>query len=324
MASIRKHRNKWQARVKRGGIVAEKSFQLKRDAELWARRTEAQIEIGSYKPTTHDEPVSPAMLGDILRRFGSEIASHHRSATTAINVMTLIRALGKVEIEDLDAQVVARWRDKRLTEVQPASVARELNTLSAILNHARREWCLPVPNPVKDIRRPRDSPHRARRLLPDELERLFSTLPGRWVPIVQLALATAMRRGELLSLEWQHIDFKRHVAFLPITKNGFPRKVPLSSAAMKVLTELRPANDGGLPRVFPITHAALDKAWRKACKAAAITDLHFHDLRHEAISRYFELGLNVMEVASISGHRSLAMLQRYTHLKAEDIARKIE
>ena len=110
---------------------------------------------------------------------------------------------------------------------------------------------------------------------------------------------------------------------LAITKNGDRRDVPLSSVALKLLGELpREVRDDHL--VFPSHYEALKSAWRRACQRAAISNLRFHDLRHEATTRSFEKGLTVMEVAAITGHKDLRMLQRYTHLRAEDLANKLD
>jgi integrase len=107
-----------------------------------------------------------------------------------------------------------------------------------------------------------------------------------------------------------------------MTKNGEARRVPLSTGALAVLREAGQvrALDG---RVFPIPPQSLAHAWSAACARAGVDDLHFHDLRHEAVSRLFERGLSMMEVASISGHKTLSMLQRYTHLRAEDLSAKM-
>jgi integrase len=129
-----------------------------------------------------------------------------------------------------------------------------------------------------------------------------------------------MRRGELLSLAWEDVDLDLRVAHLDMTKNGSSRNVPLSSEAITLLRSL-PHDISG--NVFPLTAAALRGLWNRASRRAGITNLHFHDLRHEATSRFFEKGLNVMEVATITGHKDLRMLQRYTHLRAEDLAKKL-
>ena len=131
-----------------------------------------------------------------------------------------------------------------------------------------------------------------------------------------------MRQSEIVSLRWKHVDLKKRVAYLPDTKNGDSRGVPLSTAAVDVLTALqRSERDDG---VFPgLTAEAVKRAFMRACARANIEGLHFHDLRHEATSRLFERGLDAMSVATITGHKTLQMLKRYTHLKAEDLANKL-
>jgi integrase len=142
-----------------------------------------------------------------------------------------------------------------------------------------------------------------------------------WVkPAVQLALETAMRRGELLSLQWQDIDVAKRVAHLHVTKNGCTRDVPLSLKACEVLAGLPRSIDGS---VFPVTTEAFKQAFSRACLNAKIADLHFHDLRHEATSRLAQRLPNVIELAAVTGHYDLKMLQRYYHVSASDLARKI-
>nr|WP_241160289.1 MULTISPECIES: site-specific integrase [Acidithiobacillus] len=121
-----------------------------------------------------------------------------------------------------------------------------------------------------------------------------------------------------MDLRWENIDFSRKTAVFYDTKNGDDRTAPLSSAAVAVLHSL-PRDLAG--RVFPISEPAVEQGWRRARKHAVIEDLHFHDLRHEATSRLFEKGLNPMQVAAITGHKTLQMLKRYTHLRAEDLAK---
>ena len=131
-----------------------------------------------------------------------------------------------------------------------------------------------------------------------------------------------MRRGELLPLCWGNVRLEKRYAHLPDTKNGDSRDAPLSALALELLGKL-PRNISSDQVVFPLHFEALKSAWRRACSRAGIIDLRFHDLRHEATSRFFEKGLNVMEVAAITGHKDLRMLQRYTHLRAEDLALKL-
>jgi integrase len=136
---------------------------------------------------------------------------------------------------------------------------------------------------------------------------------------VQLAIETAMRRSELLGLRWEDVDLERRLAYLGDTKNGRPRSVPLTVGAIVLL--------GSLPRtgpyVLPVSDCAVRQAWDRLVVRAGVIDLRFHDLRHEAVSRFFEFGLSLPEVALISGHRDPKMLFRYTHLHASDVANKL-
>lgn len=325
MASIRQRADKWQARIKRDGVQVDKTFTNKRDAERWARSTEADIEAGRYSLPAKQEPVAaPEQLSALFERYRTEVAQRHRSPTTLINLDTLTRTLGDVLVSGLSAQVVARWRDERLTEVQPASVARELNTLSAVLNVARQEWCYAIANPVEAIKRPSQGQGRTRRLARGEEAAILAELAPAYQRIVRFALATAMRRGEILALEWRNVDTVGRVAVLPITKNGEARRVPLSPDALAVLREQSGENTRSIDgRVFSMPAITLDSAWRRACIRAEVYDLHFHDLRREAVSRLLESGFSVAEAASVSGHKTWSMLRRYTALKAEDLAAKL-
>ena len=126
---------------------------------------------------------------------------------------------------------------------------------------------------------------------------------------VALAIETGMRRSELLALQWSNVDLEKRIAFLPITKNGESRGVPLSTRAVAILRGLPTSTTG---RVFgALTVEALKQSFRRAVRRAGIAGLRLHDLRHEATSRLFEKGLNVMEVASVTGHKKLQMLKRY-------------
>ena len=132
--------------------------------------------------------------------------------------------------------------------------------------------------------------------------------------IINLAIETGMRRGEILSIKTQNL--MENYIWLPDSKNGYPRKIPLSNKAKNILKE------SVLP--FPISPNAVRLCWSRMIKRSGIQDLHFHDLRHEAISRFFEKGLSIPEVSLISGHKDVRQLMRYTHIKPENVARKIQ
>ncbi|WP_425265677.1 site-specific integrase [Terrihabitans rhizophilus] len=190
------------------------------------------------------------------------------------------------------------------------------------------EWGVSLnANPLSSVRNPRADPSRTRRLESGEwhrLERALASCRNPLVPLVaRFALATGMRRGEILSLRWFDVDRSKHLAHLRMTKNGQPRTVPLSLEAMQVLEEARLRTDPLDDRVFSTSAEAVKLSWKRAVKRGDLDDLRFHDLRHEAISRFFEKGLSLPEVALISGHKDPRMLFRYTHLKAELIVSKL-
>lgn len=178
-------------------------------------------------------------------------------------------------------------------------------------------------NPVKSIRMPSPPAGRDRRLQPGELDKLLESLSEEMGQVVRFALETAMRRGELYEMTWDMVDLKKRTVTLPDTKNGQKRIVPLSSVAVTILNERLTTRriDG---KVWGIGLDSISQDFAKACQKAEISGLHFHDLRHEATSRLFEKGFDPMEVKTITGHKTLQMLARYTHLRAEDLVERLK
>ena len=218
-------------------------------------------------------------------------------------------------ISQITPQHFANYRDKRLQVVKPATLLRELSIVQHLYSIANKEWGINIPNPIKNIQKPTLNNRRERRLSNKEFTFIIKgnypqvTLRN----IIEVALETAMRRSEILNIKPEHI--KGQTLLIPETKNGHPRTIPLTKRALYILENTQ------LP--FPMSANAVRLAWDRLKKKGNIKDLHFHDLRHEAISRYFEKGLNIPEVALISGHKDVRMLFRYTYLKAEDILRKL-
>jgi integrase len=197
---------------------------------------------------------------------------------------------------------------------------------------ARVDWMLPLRgNPLSDLSLKVKDNKRERRLREGEFDRLMQaaqkTRNPLLIPVVRLALETAMRRGEILALRFRDVDIERCTATIRESKNGYSRTIPLSSPAVAILeTTIAVMDDNAKAhnkRLFPLSPIAVRLAWDKLTKRAKIDDLHFHDLRHEAISRFFEKGLTVPEVASISGHRDIRMLMRYAHADKTQLARKL-
>jgi len=220
---------------------------------------------------------------------------------------------------------MASYRDERIKAGYSSNTIRlELAIISHLFEIARKEWGMEgLKNPVKSIRLPSPPSGRDRRLQPGELEKILECLSEEMGQVVRFALETAMRRGELAGMTWDMVDLKKRTVTLPETKNGQKRIVPLSSVAATILKDRLSTRriDG---EVWNIGLDAISQDFAKACHKAGISDLHFHDLRHEATSRLFEKGFDTMEVRTITGHKTLQMLARYTHLRAEDLVERLK
>jgi integrase len=326
MASFRQRSNKWQARVSRDGYPDQvKTFEARVDAERWARSVETAMDKGAFVDTQEAQRTT---LRELILRYAQEVTPTMKSVTEDTYRLKALarRPIASWSLTNLSAARIAAYRDDRLKEVSNGTVIRELAYLSSIINHARREWGINIQNPTQHVRKPAAPAGRSRKLSSEEATKLFKALEpkGRqnmWtLPIVRLALETAMRRGEILGLRWEYIDLIRQTAFLPDTKNGTPRTVPLSTAAVEVLRSL-PRNISGT--VFPVPYFTLDAAFKRAIKRAGLLDFHFHDLRHTAITSMAEKLPNLIELSAVTGHKSLAMLKRYYHPNIEDLAKKL-
>jgi integrase len=326
MATFRFRSSRWQARVRRQGHADEtRSFLTHKEAERWARSVESGIDHGSFISPTQAKKTT---LGDLIQRYIAEVLPSMKGATDDTIRLKAIcrRPICRNSIASLSPAKIAAYRDLRLKEVAPGTVVRELAYLSSIINHGRREWGIHANNPVALVRKPTQPKGRERVLSLVERERLLVELQptGRrntWMPtIVILALKTAMRRSELLALRWGNINLERRTATLQMTKNGESRIVPLSTTAIQTLTSMPKSVCGA---VFPITSCALAANFNNAVERAKLPDLHFHDLRHTAITNIANKLPNLIELAAVSGHKSLKMLQRYYHPDVEDLARKL-
>lgn len=260
-------------------------------------------------------------LEEALERYLKEISSFKKGASIeAIRICYWKNhPLAKRSLAEIRSADLAAWRDARLSEVSSSTVNREMNLLSHVFTICIKEWGMAsLANPVSPIRRPRNPESRDRRLRPGELEKILEHTDSKILgPVVLFALETGMRRGEIAAMRWDHVDVKKRVLLIPETKTGKSRTVPLTTEALRILNDLPRRLDGSIWLTDPHT---MTRAFERACNRAGIEDLTFHDLRHEATSRFFEKGLNPMQVAAITGHKTLQMLKRYTHLKAEDLA----
>jgi integrase len=295
MATIRKRGTKWQVQIRRVGVRAiSRSFHMRKDAEAWGRQMEVQADRRELP--RDPKALQRLTLGQLVERYRDTVSVRKRGYDVeriVLNAFLRHRICSK-PLSEIEASDFASYRDERLMTIKPSTLKRELAPLHNMFELARDEWRLPLrENPLHKVRVTSAQQRRERRLKPGELDGLITASRAcrnqLILPIVLLAVETGMRRGEILSLRWEHVDREAPALLIPHSKNGHPRV-----------------------------------AWDRLRAPARITDLHFHDLRHEAISRFFERGLSVPEVALLSGHRDARMLFRYTHPMRELILRKLE
>ncbi|WP_211369008.1 site-specific integrase [Pseudoxanthomonas jiangsuensis] len=334
MATLRKKPWGWEAQIRlRGRPSVSATFGSKADARAWAADTESQIARGVYRERGNDARLT---LGLLIERYLVEVTPHKKGAAVEAVRLALIQRdpICQIRLSDYLQGDMAAYRDRRLAVVSGSTVNRELNLISHVFNIGRKEWGVKMDNPVQRLRRPKENRARSRRLAPAEEAALLHELrpserddrgvyrPGgcrnTWIlPLVRLALATAMRQGELLSLRWQDVDLAGKCARLHDTKNGESRDVPLSTQARSILAGL-PRDGSG--RVFPTTSEAVKQSFSRATERAGLVDFHFHDLRHEAVSRMAPLIRDSLTLSKVTGHKSTRMLGRYFHPDASYMA----
>jgi integrase len=325
MATIRKRGRSWQVQVRRVGTPASsQSFLSKGEAVSWGKAQEREARRSAPSPIRYE--TDDRTVGALLLRYQIEITplkKGHVSENCRIrNIVD--RPIGKAALQNITSGQFAAYRNSRLKEVGPDTVRRELSLLRHCFEVARREWDIPIAkNPLHEIRFPPPGLPREERLTENSAQNLYGvigTLRNKHAKsLIVLAIETGMRRSELLSLEWRDVDLQKRTARLRHTKNGRPRTVPLTPNAIDELSGIHRSGK----TVLPISSNAARLTWERVRLKANIQGLRFHDLRHEAISRFFEMGLTMPEVAVISGHRDPKMLMRYTHIRPEDIGRKL-
>lgn len=281
---------------------------------------------------------------ELIDRYGKEITPTKRSGPREKSKIKILMAskLAQLSVSRIQPIDVVNYRKERGEEVGPATVTKEMNLLSHMFNIARTEWGMSeLVNPVQGVRRPRQPKGRERRLYSiDESERILrATRSPTLKTLLPLAIETAMRRGEMVAIRLEDISLEKQVVQLHQTKNGKSRTVPLSFMARDLLGGIKPLHDGRLYSIRPgsVTRAfirALKRAratYEKECEANGtvldpnfLVDLRFHDMRHEATSRFLEdKNLSEVEVMSITGHGDSRELRRYTQLRAQRIAQKL-
>ena len=324
MATIRKRGLRYQAIIRRNEHAPiARTFANRADAQQWARGIEREMDLGTFR--SNQGMSADILLRELLARYVSEITPRkkgHVQEAYRINRL-MLSDLAARNLMDLSPSDLARFRDERLKSGTEAA-RYDLVLIQGVINTAMREWGLDLQqNPVTRVTKPKPVRARERRLTDSELtsivERAHGRCGGVLLPTILLAIQTGMRRSELLSMTWANVALAMGTVTLADTKNGKPRTVPLTSEAIQILSDL-PRDTSN---VLPISANALALGWKRLVRTCGIVDLRFHDLRHEAISRFFEMGLNVPEVALISGHKTPSQLFRYTNLKADLVGEKL-
>ncbi|XSG86474.1 MAG: integrase [Methylohalobius sp. ZOD2] len=319
MATIRKRGQRWQAQVRRQGLPpVSKSFPTKREAQDWASQVEGAIVSGEFRDYRKAERTTFAEASKLYRENvlpGLKGGKQDASRLSIVNSFFSGYALAAI-----DTQLLHTYRDKRLLVVGPQTVKHELTLVRRVLKWCQLEAGIALPQGIPDMKAPKLPRGRERRVGDRELARVCKELDFEKAAMVRFAVEAAMRRGELCVMRWEDVGLPRRMLRIPETKNGHSRVIPLSSRAVKILESLPRRIDG---QVWGGSPSGISHAFLQACRRAGVEGLRFHDLRHEATSRLFERGLELMEVAAITGHRSLSMLQRYTHLKPSGLLEKI-
>lgn len=323
MASIQRSGNKWRVQVFVAGVRSSTTLPTKQEAAKWALEREAEMR-GSKLP---DRTLLEAMRRYVKEEAPKRAGEHwERLRITAWEKS--MPMIGR-RLAAIDSSDITNWRDSRLAQVKPGTVAREMNLLRSVFETARREWKWIRQNPMSDVRWPQQPKGRARRILPEEEAALVEafglggplkaeTASQRTGLAFLLALETAMRSGEILALTWPNVHLADQYVHLPKTKNGDARDVPLSKRACEILRAL----PLGFGPVFQLDGATRDTLWRRVRDKTPHRDVHFHDSRAEAIWRLSKK-LDVLQLARVIGHRDLASLMIYYNESAASLAKQL-
>jgi integrase len=322
MASFQQRGDAWRARVRRKGQPdLSATFDTKADAARWAAQVEADISRSRFVDNREAERTT---LAQALTRYEEEYTASKKGAKQERGRINrwLKHKLAKKPLSAITSSDLADYRKERLAKVSGSTVRLDLAVLSNLFNVAAIEWRMEgLSNPCEKMKMPKPGRARDRRPTARELAHVIdaaANIHPDMPAIIELAVLTAMRRSELVMLTRNQI--RGRVAYLDDTKNGDRRAVPLSKRALAIIEGL-PEKAGG--ELFSLSPDRVTVYFREACRDAGVKDLRFHDLRHEATSRLFEANFQMMEVAAITGHKTLAMLQRYTHLSPEALAAKM-
>lgn len=296
MATIRQLKSgRWNVQIRNKELKVSKTF----DTELEARRFAAG-----------NQPEDSLSFADVCDRYIELKGENIRHRVAGLR-RSFKSAPTLYEIE--------QYRARRLKQVKSSTVRLDLQMLSRIFKFAIEQLELDWKSPFQNYKYPNAGRARDRIVTPLELKQLIADLPPLVASACELSYETAMRRGEIVNIQRQHIEFNRRRLYVPFAKNGYDRYVPLNDRAMTILKERLLVIGHQNTRLYPVESASLSKALRRSCARLDIKGLSFHCLRHTAITKYARRGMSVAQLKVISGHRSTEMLERYTHLGVEDV-----
>lgn len=325
MATIRKRGRSWQVQIRLRGHNPNGTFDTKSQAQAWAAETEYQIRAGTYGRA------QAGTFGDLLARFARDVSPGRAGARWELVRLNRLQdsPIAAVPLSELKTAHFAAFRDRRLSQVSPATVNREINLMGAVCRYALREWHLLDHHPIQGLARPRDPRPRDRRISDDEVRRVCLALDWQdrapetrqqevaWAFL--LALETAMRLGEILALTAGDVDLTGRYVTVQQSKNGDRRHIPLSRRAVELLGMVI----GKPGRLVGVGRDVASSLFRRARIAAEIYDLTFHDARHEACTRLARK-LDVLDLARMVGHRDPKSLMIYYNATASEIAARLD
>lgn len=332
----------WRVQIRRKGRYVSESFRRQKDAQEWALDAERRIDRGET-PSSRAK-IDPATFGDLIDLHLEDLKEVGRTArrSKAFCLGQLREWLGNVRLGDLDRERLIKFgRDRARNGAGPVTLSIDFTFMKTLIAHAAAVHGIHISaEPVflarialKRLGLIGKGKERDRRPTQNEIDRVIEHLdanPRQLIPVgrmVRFAIATAMRQEEICRICWSDVDAATKVVIVrdrkdPREKDGNDQKVPLLDAtgidAWAVLQQQRTASPH-TERIFPYNSKSLGTAFRRACREIGIKNLHFHDLRHEAASRFFEAGFRIEQVALVTGHKDWKMLRRYTNLRPEDL-----
>jgi integrase len=339
MASITIRNGSYRVRISRKGQpTIAKSFKAEYEATKWLRQVEMQLELGIYQESQKNQPIqNEIQVSEAVERYISSHIVHKLNKKTEAGMLRLLanRWAGR-KLSSITKQDVFLLKEELLRKGRAASTINHyLNAISKLHQIAINEWGIQITNPIPGMTRMSEPQGRMKRLLPKAEEILLNYAnQSAFKPLANIiifAIETAMRAGEILSIRWEDVDLVSRKVLIRHTKNGESRIVPLTLRAKNTLEQIQ--SDANSELVFPYGGCRVRKHFVKAMKKAQSSqtqsqnpfiDLRFHDLRHEALSRMSDSGMNTIELSYISGHKTIAMLKRYTHPSHQAILSKLD